>query len=50
MTMEHFITTRTLKRHFGARPPTTLQHSIIDLLVDCSFYSGKKERFVPNSS
>lgn len=50
MTMEIFITTRTLKRHFGARPPTTLQHSIIGLLEDCSIYSSKKERFVPNSS
>ncbi len=48
--MEIFITTRTLKKHFGARPPTTFLLLIIGQLKDCSLYSSKSERIFPNSS
>ncbi|MEO8972754.1 MAG: hypothetical protein ABI406_14285 [Ktedonobacteraceae bacterium] len=50
MVTEIFITTRTLKRHFGARPPTVFPQAIIDRFKDCSNKESKKERFTPNSS
>lgn len=55
--MEIMKRTRTLKTHFGARPPTlpmlpTFPQIVIDRLQlrECSFHQAKKERFLPNSS
>jgi hypothetical protein len=54
-TMEIMRRTRTLKKHFGARPPTspvlpTSAQLFIDQLRECFFHQVKKERFLPNSS
>jgi hypothetical protein len=48
--MEKLIATRTLKKHFGARPPTAFSRRRIDHLKVCSLHSSKQERFSPNSS